>query len=159
MSSDHERRSSETRCPDFNTVATGVGILPVPSGLAAQMHVLYHNTLTDVDCKSLRASGKPIYRERYHPPEKKPSKGPPSADRRPLPPPRDQYPDLIKQWERLLAWATFKTLTDFKVMPGRPAREASRRVAKRILADYGPALHNWLGTRTSKTTTSGGKRD
>lgn len=136
-----------TSCPDFTWVRTGVGDLPVPSGFAAQMHILHHNAGSTLPCKPLRASGALVVRERYHPPERKPSKGPPRANRRPLPPPRDRYPDLIKQWERLLTWATLKTLTDFNVMPLRPARQTGMRLAQRIVADYSPALRKWLGTR------------
>ncbi len=146
MSSEQGLPSKGSSCPDFDVIATGVGPLRVPPGLAGQMHMLYHNGRGAGGHKCAAGHPPPDRRApgtlrttlRHHTP-------PPTA---PLPPPSAPYRDLIKQWERLLAWATYKTLMDFNVMPGRPAREASRRVAKRILSDYGPSLHNWLVRRT-----------
>jgi len=143
-------------CPDFTSIQTGVGVLPVPSGMAVQLHHLHHNWVIRtggaacstpaqfVERNVLTPSrappgGRPI--QRHHPPPQNRSPAPPA----PRPPPSDSFSAFIKQWERLLVWATFKTLLDFKVMPTRPARAASGRLAKRILSDYGPALHKWLG--------------
>ncbi len=149
---------SDNRCPDFTQVQTGVGVLQVPSRLAGQMHLLYHNgrgrthpcgSLSRQPAGNLIRPHTPRPIQRHHPPPQK--RSPP-----PLPPPSDNLQAMIKQWERLLTWATLKTLQDFGVMPARPAREASRRLAKRILADYGPSLHKWLGPRTLESTTSGG---
>ncbi len=152
MSSDRARPLKETSCGEFATIQTGVGALPVPPGFAGQIHMLHHNGLTKSGispCRPLRIDITEPRRApqtseptpRHHPLPEKPS--PPSP-----PPPSGDFPHLVKQWERLLTWATLKTLIDFKVMPARPAREASRRLAQKILADYGPSLHNWLGKRT-----------
>ncbi len=148
-------------CPDFAVVQTGVGQLPVPAGLARQMHYLQHNAAVQLgvspECISsgfraerpLRPAPGPRKAQGHHPLPQKRSTAP-------LPPPNRSFKDLVRQWERLLSWATYKTLTDFSVMPPKPAREASRKVAKRILADYGPNLHKWLGQRTRESTRSGG---
>lgn len=135
-------------CPDFTQIMTGVGQLPVATGLAGQMHLLQHNALVRTGkkprCKisePLRAPQNPQPIQRHH----TPPQNPPPA---PRPPPSDSITDLMKQWERLLTWATLKTLTDHSVMPLMPARQTSLRLAKRILQDYGPSLHKWLGTRT-----------
>ena len=144
------------QCPDFTSLSTGVGRLPVSSGMAAQLHILYHNGLRcsrGLDSSATEPSRAPITPspiQRDHPPAEK-------ASPDPLPPPSGSYPDLIKQWERLLTWATLKTLQDFKVMPTRPAREVSQRLAKRILDDYGPSLHKWLCRPQRKSPTSGAK--
>ncbi len=152
-------------CPDFAKIHTGVGTLPVPPSLARQIHFLHHNALAQKGAQlepfSCRSSGfrstqpprtppAPQKAQRHHRPPQKRSPAP-------LPPPSRSFDDLIRQWERLLTWATYRTLTDFRVMPPRLAREASRRVSKRILADYGSSLHKWLGQRTREHTRSGGK--
>jgi len=154
MSSETGPPSKETSCPDFTVVQTGVGLLPVPSGLAGQMHLLHHNGLGRRGLKAGCGSGKvrnsrpnprrapqtTVSTLRHHPPPQNRYTTSPS----PRPPPSGSYDDLIKQWERLLTWATLKTLQDFKVMPSRPAREVSRRLARRVLSDYGPSLRKWL---------------
>lgn len=153
MSSDDEPRSRRVSyaaraCPDFTAVQTGVGLLPVPPRFAGQMHQLHHNALARGGKKGL--SCRAFDRITPQKPRTAPQTPRPIQGHHPprRPPPSDPYPALSKQWERLLTWATFKTLTDFEVMPVRPAREASRRVAMRILQDYGPSLRNWLGRQT-----------
>jgi len=163
MSSEPGPRSKGISCPDFTAVETGVGLLPVPAGLAGQMHVLHHTAMirrgiqqprsclmpesTQTNPRRAPRGALPI--QRHHP-------RPQNASPSPRPPPSASYDQLVKQWERLLTWATLKTLQDFDVMPPRPAREASRRLAQRILADYGPSLYQWLGHGRSKTATDGG---
>lgn len=160
MSSDRGRPSNATSCPDFHTIETGVGVLAVPSGLAGQMHILHHNGLIlggFKPCRRLRlnitepstgpVTPEPIQRHHPSPKNRAPS---------PRPPPSGHYDDLVKQWERLLTWATLKTLLDFDIMPAAAARATSRRLATRILDDYGPSLHKWLGRRAQYTTRSGG---
>lgn len=176
MSSEQERPSNETsesrgviRCPDFTVMSTGVGLLPVPPGMAAMMHLLHHNGLSRGNKPGPARDGQSCRQQPLVDPTQPPDRAPPARrlEQRhhpppqnrsppPLPPPSAGYSDLIKQWERLLTWATLRTLTDFKVMPLRPAREASRRVAQRILTDYGPSLYNWLGRDTTKGTRTGG---
>jgi len=153
----HPSRASNGQgdnCPDFSHVTTGVGRLPVPAGMAGQMHLLEHNALARRGEKRrctvrppetategpLRALITPRPIQRHHPPTQNRSPAP-------RPPPSDSLSDLMKQWERLLTWATLKTLTDFSVMPAAAARATSRRLATRILDDYGPSLHKWLGSR------------
>lgn len=134
-------------------VQTGVGTLPVPSRLAAQMHTLFHNARGRKHLGSkCSISGAAVTSEKFENPPKTPQE-PGSA---PLPPPSGRFQDLEKQWERLLTWATLRTLQDYDVMPARPAREVSRRLARRILADYGPSLHKWLGQRVPGSTRFGG---
>lgn len=139
-------------CPDFTKISTGVGVLPIPVGMAAQTHMLHHNALVrgglypdhpipfvmDVALEPRTAPQASEAGERNHPPKKKP----PAA---PLPPPQGRYRDFTRQWERLLAWATWRTLTDQNVMPGISARAAARNLARRISNDYGPMLEKWLG--------------
>jgi len=162
MSSEPGRPLRQTSCPDFSRIETGVGTLPVPPGIQQQLHIMYHNRpargrhdlqakcFDRVDITEPRtATQTPSPTPRH--PLRIQKRSPP-----PLPPPSLSYPALIKQWERLLTWATLKTLQDFQVMPARPAREVSRRLAIRILADYGPSLHKWLGRRTPESTRSGG---
>ena len=159
MSSDHGPPSNATRCPDFHAIQTGVGVLTVPPGLAGQMHMLHHNGLGRggfQPCRTLRVNitepSTAILGARATPRHRSPSKKPSPS---PRPPPSRSFDDLMQQWERLLTWATLKTLKDFDVMPAAAARATSRRLATRILDDYGPSLHKWLGRRGPNTTKCG----
>ncbi len=159
MSSEPERHVRGDSCPDFARVQTGVGILRVPPGMAAQLHGLYHNGMIRragthpgiskcmqdprhrIPAPLSRAPPRPRSIQRHHHP-------PQNRSPAPRPPPSVAFDEFLKQWERLLTWATLKTLTDHSVMPLMPARQTSSRLAKRILTDYGPNLRKWLGPRT-----------
>lgn len=111
---------------EWTTIQTGLGILPVAVGMARQMHMLSHRE----PLEAVKAPLDPGVAPTHHPAEEKGSEV-----------------ALMKQWERLLRWATWKTLTDFKVMPARPARATAHRLAQQMMRDYGPGLSKWLAGR------------